>query len=504
MKKKIILALVCTAIAFTGCGLLQNKQSKILKLQASSSQVASGTMVTPWLYTSVTNFSYRNLFISDTRTDETVPDLVDTYSVSPDGLIYEMTLKKDLLWSDGEELNLEDVIFSFESILVTEQVNDLFKYAFASIVGANAYASGAADSIEGINVEGDVLTIQLEKPMRTFIPILGQFAILPAHCFQDEDVVKIHESAFWSNPVVSGIYKIGEKVENEYLTYVYNENYGKTEPNIETLMLRADYELAEIDYTTTSNVSQILSLRAMSFMQEHDVTVEFYRYMLFNMNQNGAEETAVDDVRVRTAIIQAIDFESILTEVYYNSQLTSELESKSYDVERAKALLEEAEHDFDRPLVLLTPFVDADTTLLMEKMAGCLEKVGFEVEIKMGGNLYTDVYDVGVNDLSAIGKFQWYTEYGDTHDLRKYVFGDCTEFDVLIDELEATTTNEEYQITLQNLNEKSMEKVYKFPIITMNHKAYTNKDRVEVPDDLVFGNARYKFDLNLPNWDIKG
>lgn len=460
-------------------------------------------MLSPWLYTSITNYSYRNLFVSKTNTKNTEPDLVDTYTISDDGMTYEMTLKKDLLWSDGEPITLDDVIFSFEAIMLTEQVNTLFVYAFPNIVGATAYANGEADSIEGISINGDVLTIQLEKPMRTLLPILAQFAILPEHCLKDEDIVKIHESDFWLDPVVSGIYKFGDKVENEYMSYVYNEYYGGDKPNMDGLILRADYELEEVDYTTLSNVSSILSFRTISAMKEYDVETEYYRYMIFNMNQNGAEETLVDDVNVRTAIIQAIDFDVILSEIYYGATLTSELDIKYYDFERAKWLLEEAEYEFTRPLVLLTPFVDADTEALMNKMAEYIEAIGFEVEIVMGGNLYADIYDVAINDLSTLGDFQWYTEYADTHALRQYVLGDCSEFDPLLDALEATTNEEEYIVALAELKNKSVEKVYKFPFLTTNHKAYINRNRVVLPSDLVLGNSRYKFDMDLANWDIK-
>lgn len=503
MKKRVLLAIMGIAVMMTGCGLLQSKEPKMIRLLGSSAQMVTGTMPSPWLHTSITNYCYRNLFISSATTDETIPDLIDTYTISEDGRTYEMTLKPNLVWSDGEAITLNDVVFSLEAVMRTEQVNTLFQYAFPNIVGATAYANGETDAIEGLSISGDVLTMQLEKPMHTLVPILAQFAILPEHALKDADVAKIHEDVYWQDPIVSGIYKFGDKVQGEYITYVPNENYAEKKPEIDILMLRADYTEEDLDYTSVSNVSSILSYRTIPAMKEYDVETVFYRYLLFNLNQNGAEETIIDDVNVRTAIIQSVDFETILSDVYYGATSTEDVEYKTYDVERAKRLLAEAEYEFTRPLVLLTPFVDADTAALVQMMAEYIEVIGFDVEVVIGGNLYTDIYDIAINDLSAVGDFQWYTEYSDTHTFRDSVLGDCSDFDPLLDALEAAKTDAEYQAALGDLKLKSVEKVYKFPFLTMNHKAYVNRNRVVLPSDLVFGNSRYKFDMDLSNWDVK-
>lgn len=500
MKNKLIILLV-VFLLLTGCGANDEVETQnYLKLQATQSQVVSGAMAVPWLYPSVANFSYRTLFTANAKVTEVIPDLVDTYNISDDGCTYEFTLKDNLFWSDGEELNLEDVLFSFESIAITEQVHSLFKYSLDNIVGIKEYINGDSDHIIGIYINNDTLTVKLEKPMHTFLSFLSQFTILPKHGFINEDIKQIHTSDFWLNPIVSGIYKMGDKVEGEYITYEFNEYYSENKPNIEKFMLRADYELIDIDYTATNSATQMLTLRSNSLFREYDVKAQFYNYILFNMNQNNAEETAVDDVRVRTAIIQAIDFKTILNQVYYNAKMTDEMNYQVYDMDTAKLLLDEAEYDFSKPLVLLTPFVDADTELLMKKMGEELEKVGFQIEIIMGGNLYTDIYDVAINSLSSIGDIHWFMEYDETNDLTKYVFGDCSELNILLDELEATTTQEEYNIAYENLQKMSIEKVYKFPMITMNQKIYVNKTRIEIPEDLVFGNTRYKFDTDLTNW----
>jgi peptide/nickel transport system substrate-binding protein len=43
-----------------------------------------------------------------------VPDLAETYSISPDGLTYTFTLKKNLKFHDGSAITTDDVLFTIE------------------------------------------------------------------------------------------------------------------------------------------------------------------------------------------------------------------------------------------------------------------------------------------------------------------------------------------------------------------------------------------------------
>src|SRR6185437_3167145 len=54
---------------------------------------------------------YDTLFATDAN-GNVQPQMVDTYTVSPDGLIYTMTLRNGLLWHDGKPVTSEDCIAS--------------------------------------------------------------------------------------------------------------------------------------------------------------------------------------------------------------------------------------------------------------------------------------------------------------------------------------------------------------------------------------------------------
>ncbi|MFI3175203.1 MAG: ABC transporter substrate-binding protein [Bacillota bacterium] len=478
----------------------QADTSAVLNLYGVPSFIKEGKTSFPWLYISVTNFCYRTLFITEADDTGIYSDLVKEYEISDDRLRYSLTLKDDLIWSDDETLDLDDVVFSMESVLKTDQVNSMFSTTFSYIKGAEEYMKGEAGSISGLVRDGERLHIELEKPMYSFLAILAQFAILPEHALNIVPISEIHNCDFWLDPVVSGMYKRGEHVPNEYLTYAYNENYGGVMPEIKTLLMRSDFALEEIDYTTTSNVEQILSYRSIPSMKEYDVSAVFYRYLLFKDVKNGIVDPVMNDPNLRKAILHAIDTESILNHVYYSSGSLLNKNSETYNLEEAKRILEEVGYDFNRPLVILTPFVDSVSIDLIEAIAGDLEKVGFTVTPIFGGNIYNDSYDIALNDLSAIDEFQWYMEFDQTNALRQNNFADAEAFDVLIDELLATTNEEERAEKINELELLSNDLVYKFPLLTMNHKAYINKYKIAVPSTLVFGNARYRYNMHMEDW----
>ena len=45
-----------------------------------------------------------------------VPDLVESYTVSPDGLTCTFSLRRNVKWHDGTSLTAEDIRFTFEKI----------------------------------------------------------------------------------------------------------------------------------------------------------------------------------------------------------------------------------------------------------------------------------------------------------------------------------------------------------------------------------------------------
>jgi peptide/nickel transport system substrate-binding protein len=77
----------------------------------------------------ISSLIYRGLFKYDIY-GVTVPDLAETWSVSPDGLIYTIKLKDNQKWTDGKKITADDLIYTSYKVsdlsgVATDKVDDL-------------------------------------------------------------------------------------------------------------------------------------------------------------------------------------------------------------------------------------------------------------------------------------------------------------------------------------------------------------------------------------------
>lgn len=524
-KKKILIiaSIIITLVAsLTACGnteTVDKEVKKSLNLLTKPEIVESGNIESAWTHDSMAySLLFSNFFIENAETGALKPDLARAYTISEDGLTYDFLLKSDLLWSDGEALDMDDVLFSFHNILLAFDTNPIFLTAFGEIVGADEFLSGEAETISGLfaDYEKNTITISLKKPVVTFMKVMAQFAILPEHVLNAYDMKDTKgQVEFWRYPVCSGMYKIDNYVLGESVEFTINENYHGVPPKIKSVILSPNFTPEEVDFYEANDISEILDYRSVINKEEYITNTLFYRYFVFKLIKDGVTDPVMSDVRVRQAIVNALDREALLKDIYYNAGTIIKTESWvldreenakdfSHNIELSKQLLDEAGYDFDRPLVILSYYSDDTSIRFMEMVASQLEEVGFNVEIIMGAHLYEGyAYDVALKGLSAFDVTEWYNEYTASHQLQTGVFGGEPMFDDLIERLISTTNLEDKEQVLSEMRTRGDELLYKFPLFTLDFMAYVNKDTLEVPEDVVFGNPRYGYDIGYENWILK-
>ncbi|NMD37501.1 MAG: hypothetical protein GYA87_02325 [Christensenellaceae bacterium] len=180
---------------------------------------------------------FRTLFLAENDLTTLKDDLAKAdYELSEDRLTYVIELIEGNKWSDGEDITAEDVAFSIKFNLRVAISNGIFTTAFNKIVGAAEWKDGSADDLAGLVVDGNKITITLTAPYSAFAPTLAQFAILPEHILKDEDPLELYNSSFWTNPVASGMFKVGEMSTGNYFTLVPNEYYAGKAPKIQKVV----------------------------------------------------------------------------------------------------------------------------------------------------------------------------------------------------------------------------------------------------------------------------
>lgn len=523
----IIVIIFATVITVsTGIFYFQAKKEYIDGNVLNIGYVGNNSFVTrkitsPWNKNSFySKLMYRALFSTDETFTKINYDLATKYEILDDGLIYKITLDDNLIWSDGEELTVSDVVFSFEALLVSSNVNELYKTALSHIEGASDYILDSSVPLKGVEVLDNTIIISLSKKYEPFLKILTQIIILPEHCFSIYDIKSgINTCDYWLNPVVSGMYQLNAIVDDLYFSLIKNPNYIGKSPKIEEIRLCSKDSKIPIDFFSTNDTTEIVNLSTLSHFKKYDVNMLYYNYFIFNIKgDDGHINEAMNNYKVRQAISYAIDRETLFETIYFskgniiNSGIPNEHEvyndfSYEYDPLKAKELFIEANYDFDRPLRIAYSSTTQSTTAFINGVASNLKDIGLTVELISTTNtsfeLYDErEYDFALKGLSVFDLTEWYDEYSKMNPVFNKIFHDV-DFEPFLLELTTSADSKSYNNTLSNLQQLEQEKLYKLPLFTLNHYIYINEERLVLPKNLSFGNILHRYDLNIYDWEIK-
>jgi peptide/nickel transport system substrate-binding protein len=174
---------------------------------------ATSSMIGGMMFTGLTE--------TDAYTGETVPHLAKSVEIAPDNTTYTVTLRKGLTWSDGHPLTADDVVFTWNDIIL----KGLGNKSNLDVVSIN----GVPPVVRKI----DDLTIEFKTP-QPFAPFKGNLgsSILPKHVV--EPVIRKDPKAFdsfWgvsSSPksfVVNGPFMMEEYISGQRVVLKRNPNY---------------------------------------------------------------------------------------------------------------------------------------------------------------------------------------------------------------------------------------------------------------------------------------
>lgn len=152
-----------------------------------------------------------------------VPDLAEGYEMSDDGLTYTFTMKDGLKWSDGEELNAEDVAYSWNRLVTPETGADYFY--LADIIARKDDGSLDIEASE----DGKTFTVNLTAPCAYFLDLCAfpAFYPVPQQSVESAEGADTNPGAWCieSGFVTSGPMTCTEWKHNESMTYEKNPNY---------------------------------------------------------------------------------------------------------------------------------------------------------------------------------------------------------------------------------------------------------------------------------------
>jgi len=320
-----------------------------------------------------------------------IPALAETYEVSSDGLIYTVTLKEGLRWSDGIPITSKDVTFTIDRAK-NPQLQSPRRASWEGVV------------VE--EVDERIIRFALKKPYVPFIEnlVLG---ILPYHIWQDIPLSQFALSEFNIQPVGSGPY-IVRRVERDTqgsviaMTLRANINFVLGSPYIKTVKalfyqtpeeILRDIGNSTIDTVGIDATAPITPTELSALVDDNRIiyTVGLQRIIGVFFNQNSQKTLA--SPTTRKALAQAIDKNAIIQEVLrgFGTAIDGPLPpriivpdaneiAQSYNPEAAQSTIQKSKDP-----VALTLTVARNTTTLAkiaEMLKTMWEKAGVTVEIR--------------------------------------------------------------------------------------------------------------------------
>lgn len=308
-------------------------------------------------------------------------------------------------WSDGTPVTADDVVYTALRLASPVIGNTAMMYYVFEGVGDDGFVEEGAESIDGIQKVDDKtvqFTTKEEMPITTFENSYARYLLtLPKHVIEQYSEEELSTADWFNHPdVVSGPFIVTDFDVDHYISYEANKDYWKGAPKIDKLNIKivdgsqlyAGLQSGEIDITqqTMSDIPQE-DYESVEALDNVDVV-----YGSPVTNQSVFIQTKnVPDVKVRQAMLYAIDRQQILEELlnghgeivdgflssaspFYDDSLTP----ISYDPEKAKALLEEAGWDGSQTIRFYvnsgdSTFVNAASIIAAEWAA-----VGIKAEIQ--------------------------------------------------------------------------------------------------------------------------
>ncbi len=373
---------------------------------------------------------YRGLMIYEG--DRAVPDMAaDWPEISPDGTVYTFTIKPNIKFHNGREVEAADFKYSLERVLDPDWAS-WANYYLLSIQGAQDVLDGKTKEVSGIEVL-DKYTIRftLTAPDMTFMNVLA----LPNNWVVPKEEVEKWGKEFELHPVGTGPFMLKEFVPGEKAVFVRNPDFfHEGQPYIDetimyfgiepsTALLRM--EKGELDVLFGDMIPAADFPRLLSDPKYKDWLYEEPSMYTWWLGLNH-KKPPLDNLKVRKALNMAINKEKIakltggkgtpLWGIYPSTAPGYDPNFKPYrfDPEAAKALLAEAGFGEGLHLELLIG-EDPLAATIAQAIQQDLAQVNVQVEIKQVSDAVS--YDMIVAGEGQTYLNSWYMIQPDPADL---------------------------------------------------------------------------------------
>ncbi len=276
------------------------------------------------------------------------PDLAEAWGTTPDGTIYNFTIRPDAVWQDGQPVTSDDVIFTIglikSSSLFPQDIRDLW------------------GQIDVKRLDDKNLKFTLPEPFAPFLDY-ATFGILPQHLLQSTPPDQLANADFNIKPVGSGPYRfdhlITEGGQITGLVLTVNDRFYGTKPYIQQVVFRYypdaksafdAYQQGEV--LGVSDLTADILPEALADPQLSVYTSQLPQMSIILLNLKNTEVSFLGNANVRRALLLGLNRDYIISTILKGQGIVADgpifpgswayydgLEHLAYDPEAAISLL---------------------------------------------------------------------------------------------------------------------------------------------------------------------
>ncbi len=365
MILRLILLILLPSFVFTSCSLKKSKKSKTFVYCSEGSP----TIFNPQLASDGPSFDassapiYNRLLDFTEGTTDLIPSLAESWKISADGLVYNLSLRKEVKYqttpyfTPTRDFNADDVLFTFNRMMDKEN-----PYHKVNGGGYEYFVSmSMGELIKSVEKVGDYeIKITLTKPEAPFLANLAMnFMSILSKEYADDLASVDRKEDIDTKPVGTGPFKFKKYVKDTLIRFEKHESYFLGPAKIEKLVFAITPDSSvrfqklrkgECHLIKEPAPTDLAMLREDKRIKVSELAGLNVGYVAMN-----TQKESLKNVKVRRAISLALNRESYLAAIYLgNASLAKspipptlwaydeDLPDFKYDIEASKKLLKES------------------------------------------------------------------------------------------------------------------------------------------------------------------
>jgi peptide/nickel transport system substrate-binding protein len=435
--RRILLGILVTSLLLLAIGGAAAQEEKVLVVGLSEdyngldvhrAYEPNGALIHKSIYDTLVTFPADSV-------SEIIPNLAAEWDISDDGLVYTFTLRDDVVFSNGDPLTAEDVVFSFNRM--------------KNLKDNPAFLADGIESVEAADDLTFVLTLAQPDPAILAKLVYDAFSVVNAEVVQAEggtdaeDAAEADTAELWfdNNSAGTGPYVLDNYEPTVQTVLVRNENYWGEAPYFDRIIIlnmpeaatqKLALEAGDIDIAMDVTSDQLPSFEGNESVEVFSTQSDTLIFLL--MNQDAEVGGPVSDPTVQLAVRYALDYEGLailggvgtdnpaaMVPIGFGGALDPS-EGLDRDLDRARELLAEAGYADGLTIDLQYPdfnYIGTQFSLVAQKVQADLAEVDITVNLVPEElQVSLDAYRSGQH---GFGLWLWNPDYYDTLDYVEFL-----------------------------------------------------------------------------------